>query len=120
MASSITGTSVTRAGGGAGGAGGGGEFPSTNGGTGGSGIGGNGAGTFGNNPLATAGAVNTGSGGGGRKQGSEGATGGGSGFVAIRYSDTFPLATATTGSPTVTTTGGFRIYQWTGSGSITF
>jgi hypothetical protein len=45
---------------------------------------------------------------------------GGSGFVAIRYPDTFDLAASTTGSPSVTTTGGYRIYQWTGSGSITF
>jgi hypothetical protein len=30
------------------------------------------------------------------------------------------LASATTGSPGVTTTGGFRIYRFTSSGSITF
>jgi hypothetical protein len=45
---------------------------------------------------------------------------GGSGFVAIRYADTFNLASSTTGSPTITTSGGYRIYQWTSSGSITF
>jgi hypothetical protein len=45
---------------------------------------------------------------------------GGSGVVIIRYPDTFPAATSTTGSPTFTTTGGFNIYRWTGSGSITF
>jgi hypothetical protein len=40
--------------------------------------------------------------------------------VIIRYADTFGAASATTGSPTVTVTGGYRIYQWTSSGSITF
>ena len=30
------------------------------------------------------------------------------------------LAAATTGSPTITTSGGYRIYEFTASGSITF
>jgi hypothetical protein len=45
---------------------------------------------------------------------------GGSGVVIIRYSDSYSAAASTTGSPTITNTGGFRIYRWTGSGSITF
>jgi hypothetical protein len=40
--------------------------------------------------------------------------------VILRYPDTYSLATSTTGSPTVTTTGGYRIYRFTASGSITF
>jgi hypothetical protein len=40
--------------------------------------------------------------------------------VIIRYPDSNPAATATTGSPTVTVTGGYRIYNFTGTGSITF
>jgi hypothetical protein len=48
------------------------------------------------------------------------AGGGGSGVVIIRYADTFADAASTTGSPTFTNTGGFKIYQFTGSGSITF
>jgi hypothetical protein len=40
--------------------------------------------------------------------------------VIIRYPDSFSEAVATTGSPSVTVSGGYRIYQWTGSGSITF
>jgi hypothetical protein len=45
---------------------------------------------------------------------------GGSGIVILRYPDTFKSASSTTGSPTISTSGGFRIYKFTSSGSITF
>jgi hypothetical protein len=38
----------------------------------------------------------------------------------IRYSDSFAAAASTTGSPTVTVSGGFRLYKFTANGSITF
>jgi hypothetical protein len=66
------------------------------------------------------GAQNTGGGGGGNGGFSYNGGTGGSGIVVIRYADTFAAATNTTGSPTVTVTGGYRIYTWTSSGSITF
>jgi hypothetical protein len=66
------------------------------------------------------GTANTGGGGGGGSGSKNFQPAGGSGIVIIRYADTFPLASATTGSPTVTTAGGYRVYQWTSSGSITF
>jgi hypothetical protein len=40
--------------------------------------------------------------------------------VVIRYADTYDAASSTTGSPTVTVAGGFRVYTWASSGSITF
>lgn len=40
--------------------------------------------------------------------------------MIIRYADTFTAAASTTGSPTVTVSGGYRTYKFTGSGSITF
>jgi len=68
--------------------------------------------------------ANTGSGGDGPLQTNSNATSfasgaGGSGVVILRVSDSFTAA-STTGSPTVTTSGGYRIYKFTGNGSITF
>jgi hypothetical protein len=68
------------------------------------------------------GAPNTGNGGGGANAtGTDGFYGGsgGSGIVIIRYPTIYAPA-STTGSPTVTTSGSYRIYKWTSSGSITF
>jgi len=112
VASLITGTSVTYAGGGGGGSGGGGAVGGA-GGTGGGGAGGR------NTVNAVAGTTNSGGGGGGSGVIANGANGG-SGIVIIRYSDNYPVATATVGSPTYTVSGGYRIYTFTSSGSITF
>ena len=97
----------------AGGGGGGGSVTAGAGGAG----GGGGAGFPG---TGTAGTVNTGGGGGGGGNGNNNGGGGGSGIVIIRYSDSYPLATSTTGSPTITNPTGYRVYTWTSSGSITF
>ena len=108
LASSITGTSVTRAGGGAGGSSG------SSAGSGGSGGGGNGV--LGNN-TAGSGSTNTGSGGGGASgsfstAGSPGS--GGSGIVIVRY---WGGQRATGG--TVTSSRGFTIHTFTSSGTFT-
>jgi hypothetical protein len=52
--------------------------------------------------------------------GGSGGVGGSDGVVAIRYADSIAAASATTGSPTITVAGGYRVYKWTSSGSITF
>jgi len=107
--SSITGTSTYYAGGGAGG-------QCTQGGVRSSGAStpSGGAGGAGYNQ---AGAQNQGAGAGASSTATDYA--GGSGVVIIRYADTFSALTSTTGSPTITNTGGYRIYKWTGSGSVT-
>jgi hypothetical protein len=87
-------------------------------------VGGGGAGAhLGGYPAGTAvdgggttnnnGAANRGGGGG--RGGS-----GGSGRVILRYADSFDEPTTTTGSPTVTVSGGYRYYDFTSSGSIKF
>jgi len=118
VASSISGSSVTYAGGG-----GGGTYTiSGTAGLGGSGGGGNSVIT--GDGSGAAASVNTGGGGGGASLGTASGptpTGGqgGSGIVIIRYEDTYPAATSTTGSPTITVSGGYRVYTFTASGSIT-
>ena len=108
VASTITGSSVTRGGGG----GGGSYYASAgSGGTGGGGNGATGSGTGSN------GTVNTGGGGGGSGDSATGGNGG-SGIVILRM-PTANYTGTTTGSPTVTTSGSDTILQFTSSGSYT-
>ena len=112
VASTITGTSVYRAGGG-----GGAAYASLgrDGGTGGNGGGGNGSGN--SATSATAGTANTGGGGGGGMSNSSGKAGG-SGVVILRVA-TSKYSGITTGSPTVTTSGSNTIITFNSSGSYT-
>ena len=93
MASSITGSAVTRAGGGGGGSNG---YSNSNG-----NAGSGGGGTPGNNPT-----VNTGSGGGGGDRGGSGATSGASGVVILRYPTSGGTPTIGAGLTSSTTTDG--------------
>jgi hypothetical protein len=105
IASAISGTVTTYAGGG-----GGGTYPSTSTpGTG--GVGGGGVGASIASAAGTAGSTNTGGGGGGGAGGSGNGGAGGSGIVIVSYPDIYAGAASTTGSPTVSTSG---------SGSIAF
>jgi len=115
-ANSYSGSSVIYAGGG-----GGGTYQGGTAGTGGSGGGGN-AGLAGGSNVGTAGTANTGGGGGGSSFNGIAVNGGdgGSGIVILRYHASFSAAASTTGSPTITVAGGYRIYKFTQSGTITF
>jgi hypothetical protein len=68
------------------------------------------------------GKANTGGGAGGARQ-DKGASywgTGGSGVSILKYSTTYPAASSTSGSPIYIVSGGYRIYIWKSSGSITF
>jgi hypothetical protein len=111
-ASSITGSSVTYAGGG----GAGGSNGSGAGGTGGGGTGG----TQSPSVNGTAGTVNTGGGGGGASWTAPNNNGGAGGKgIVILSMLTSKYTGTTTGSPTVTTSGANTILQFTGTGSYT-
>jgi hypothetical protein len=106
----------------AGGGGGGGYWNEVSGirPTGGTGGGANGSGRADSNGSQTA-TVNTGGGGSGSSDSpTANGSAGASGLVLIRYADTYSAAPTTTGSPTTVTSGGYRYYKFTGSGSITF
>lgn len=86
------------------------------------GIGGFGGGGLGGASSApTAGRTNSGSGGGGgTATGSTPGGAGGSGTVIIRFPAADKIPTSILGSYTMVVSEGFRIYQWTSSGSMTF
>ena len=119
-ASSITGSSVTYAGGGGGGEGStGSNYPA--GGTGGGGRGGAGTGT---NGLGDEGTDGLGGGGGGNGAGSQNTTvglagrSGGDGVVILSV-PTANYSATTTGSPTITTSGSNTIIKFTSTGTYT-
>jgi hypothetical protein len=113
LASSITGSSVTYAGGGGGGVTNPNPVKPIAGGTGGGGYG-----AIENGAAAAAGTANTGGGGGGGHGSPDKAGAGGSGVVILRMLTTKYSGT-TTGSPTVTTDGSYKVLTYTGSGSYT-
>lgn len=85
------------------------------------GAGGAGGGTDANRNGSN-GTANTGNGGGGASRNTVGtSTGGtgGSGVVIIAYPDTYPVPTAITGTYNEPARTGWRVYRFTGSGSIT-
>jgi hypothetical protein len=115
LASSISGSSVSRGGGGGGGVGSPGTTAGA-GGTGGGGAGGSGTSNPGN--IGTNGTVNTGGGGGGGGGGESDGGAGGKGVVILRI-PTANYSGTTTGSPTVTTDGSDKVIVFNDSGSIT-
>jgi hypothetical protein len=72
--------------------------------------------------FATSAVANTGSGGGGNggSLATKVAGNGGSGIVVIRYPSYLAQAISTTGSPTYYQAGGYNVYIFYASGTITF
>ena len=70
------------------------------------------------NSSGTNGSANTGGGGGGKEVGSGTGGAGGKGVVILRML-TANYSGTTTGSPTVTTDGSYKVLQFNGSGSYT-
>jgi hypothetical protein len=110
LASSITGSSITYAGGG-----GGGCFGGT---AGAGGSGGGGAGSDGNFDGIAGGTNLGGGGGGGSTQDGYKGGNGGSGIIILKV-PTSSYSSTTTGSPTILDSGSFKIIKFTGSGSYT-
>jgi hypothetical protein len=76
-----------------------------------------GATSFGGGNNGTSGAENRGGGGGGAQSGPNAGGSGGSGRIILK---TLSQASATTGSPSITTSGSYYIYDFTSTGSITW
>jgi hypothetical protein len=112
LSSSITGSAVTRGGGG------GCSRNASGGNSGGTGGGGNGGAGSGGSGTVSAGTTNTGGGGGGNWSVSGNSGAGGSGIVILRFATVHYTGT-TSGSPTVTTSGSDTILTFTGSGTYT-
>ena len=120
LSSTITGSAVTRAGGGGGGSHGG---SAGNGGPGGSGGGGRGGDGPAGSAGKTAGTANTGGGGGGAggTSGSDTGMAGGSGLVVIRIPNTHTATFSAGVTQTMSTVGTDRVYTVTaGTGTVTF
>ncbi len=66
----------------------------------------------------TAGTVNTGGGGGAAYTGQTSPANGGSGICVIAYEDTYDAPSSITGTYTEPTRSGYRVYKFTGSGTI--
>jgi hypothetical protein len=72
-----------------------------------------------NSTSGESGAANTGSGGGGQGGGGTSGGSGGSGVAIIRHLNTYPTA-STTGTVSVSNSGGYIVYRFTGNGTVTF